>query len=282
MSNIKKFFIFIILILIFSCKKEKNTDFDFSPFPVYDQDFDVILLIGQSNTCSGRGFDPKLDTTNSLVFQLGRYEENNLKIIPAKEPLSNLSLDSAKIGFATTFSNLYIRNGYLKSGRKLLLIPCGKGGTGFISHEWNRGDTLYKDAVRRAKGVLALNTRNKLVCILWHQGEQDVAWRPYQKTLDGFINSIRNDIVGNINVPFILGGMVPYWTEKSEWRIKQQSIISNTPLRDKFTGYADPNLPFLIKKVDDEVDMVHYDAIGLRILGVRYFNEYCRIINESK
>ena len=45
--------------------------------------------------------------------------------------------------------------------------------------------------------------------------------------LDDFINDIRNDL-NAFDIPFILGGMVPFWVDKNDERIKQQEIISKT------------------------------------------------------
>ena len=76
------------------------------------------------------------------------------------------------------------------------------------------------------------------------------------------------------DVPFILGGMVPFWVDKYDERIKQQEIISSTVNRHNLTGYADPELPFRIEKEDNFFDEIHFDAPGQRELGKSTLNIY--------
>lgn len=129
-----------------------------------------------------------------------------------------------------------------KKNRFLLLIPCGKGVTGFKYKEWNLNCLLFIDAVKRVNYALSLNKNNHLVAILWHQGEEDVNYSDYQHELDMMIKGFRKYIYYNDaeNKPFILGGMVPYWVSQDEGRIKQQEIIKDTQNRLKNIGYADP------------------------------------------
>ena len=113
----------------------------------------------------------------------------------------------------------------------------------------------------------------KLVGILWHQGENDVDNLDYKKHLDTFISNIRAEF-GDSTTPFILGGMVPHWVQQAENRINQQKIISSTPNRINYTGYADPVAEAIIFKPDNTYDDIHYDAAGMRKLGKRYFKAY--------
>ena len=94
--------------------------------------------------------------------------------------------------------------------------------------------------------------------------------------MDNFIISLRDDLKA-YNVPFILGGMVPFWVEQDNNRIVQQQIIANTVNRHNLVGYADPEIPFRIEKEDNSFNMVHYNAQGQRELGKRYFDEFLEL-----
>ena len=242
-----------------------------------DNSYDIILVIGQSNTHQGIGLDYILDRPFDDIKQLGRFNENNYKIIEAKEPLDHLSKLPDNIGFALTFAKEY-EKAYLKSGRNILIIPGGMGCTGFASNYWNVGDTLYVDAVERTNYVLK-HFNSKLVAILWHQGEDDIWNMIYQQSLDSMIVNMRKDITGNnINVPFILGGLVPYWVDQDSNRYLLNRIIENTVIRIAKTGYANPRIPYVIVKPDNDYISLHFDAAGQREMGRRYFSEYKKIV----
>ena len=129
----------------------------------------------------------------------------------------------------------------------------------------------------RVKYVISNFPNSQLVAILWHQGEMDVGNTEYKKDLDTFIKDIREEL-DCVNTSFILGGMVPYWVNQTQGRKDQQHIISDTPNRIQGTGYADPNLPFIIEKVNNDEDAVHYNAEGMREIGRRYFSEFEKLI----
>ena len=61
--------------------------------------------------------------------------------------------------------------------------------------------------------VMENNPGSELTAILWHQGESDVGSVSYENDLDNFIYDIRSDL-NAFDVPFILGGMVPFWVDK--------------------------------------------------------------------
>ena len=224
------------------------------------------------------GYDLELDKKVKDIKQLGRFGNDNMKIIDATEPLHNHTASENKIGFGLTFSKL-LKN-YLNTEKNIILVPCGFGGTGFAQNNWNKGDELYADAVSRVRHVIENNPGSELTAILWHQGESDVGSMSYENDLDNFINDIRSDISA-FDVPFILGGMVPFWVDESDQRIKQQEIISNTVNRHNLIGYANPELPFRIEKEDNFFDEIHFDAAGQRELGKRYFNEYLRLKSDD-
>jgi hypothetical protein len=242
-----------------------------------EQSYNVILIIGQSNTHYGIGFDPVLDAPMSEIKQLGRFRNENMRVIDATEPLHHHTRQENKIGLGLAYAKLMHK--YLKDNKEILIIPSAYAGTGFQNNGWNQGNDLYEDAVKRVKHVISTNPENKLVSILWHQGENDVGNSNYQKYLDDFIVNIRNDLEAE-TVPFILGGMVPYWVRQRDSRKNQQMIISSSTERHDYIGYADPESPFVIQKNNNNVDQIHYDAKGQRELANRYFEQFVKIIEK--
>ena len=241
--------------------------------PVASDKFDIFVVMGQSNTLVGPGYDSILDHGHPRIFQLGRYQENNLKVISSKDPLENYDVIENNIGFAMTFSKLYVHE-FLASDRNLIIIPCGKGGSGFADRNWNRGDDLYLDAVMRINYTLNNFPGSEVKAILWQQGEDDIDNPSYQTALDSMIVNLRTDCKTDYVIPFVLGGMVPFWVDQSESRRLQECIIKDTPNRISHCSFADPREPCRISKEHDEVDDIHFDAMGQRILGIRYFKAY--------
>lgn len=265
----KRIFILLLpfLSLLLTCSNESSLE--------TEKTYNVLLIAGQSNTHYGNGLDPNLDSPMSEIKQLGRFGEDDMKIIDAIEPLQHHTMQSNKIGYSLTYAKLI--HEYLKETKEIIIIPCGFGGTSFQANHWNQDNVLYNDAIKRVKHVMSNNPGSKLVSILWHQGESDVGNSNYQKNLDDFIVNIRNDLEAE-SVPFILGSMVPYWVNQRDSRKNQQVIISSSIDRHDYIGYADPESPFVIQKNDNTVDQVHYDAKGQRELANRYFEQFVKLI----
>jgi hypothetical protein len=264
------FFQCLILLVVASCRKD---------FPDHSEiGYDVILVAGQSNTHWGWGFDAQLDKSDERIFQLGRFKENDFRVIAAEEPLDHHTKKKNRIGFALPFAKLYA-NAFLEDDRAVIIIPCGRAGSGFKNNRWNKGDYCYEDAVERTQFVLNNFRNSKLIAVLWQQGEDDISNLNYQQNLDQFIADMRSDL-GAPEVPFILGGMVPFWVEQDSLRMQTQQIIQSTKLRLENIGYADPSAPLIISKVADSLDVLHYSAEGLRELGMRYFAAYLELRKE--
>ena len=56
------------------------------PIQASDEVYDVFLVAGQSNTLNGCCKDPDIQKVDTLIVQLGRFDDDNLKLIPAREP----------------------------------------------------------------------------------------------------------------------------------------------------------------------------------------------------
>lgn len=262
---------FFLCFFLLSCNPEKSFVSENTAVA-----YDVFPVMGQSNVNFGNGLDAALDKSDPRIKQLGRFGSNNYRIIPATDPLEHFVVAQNCNGFAMTFALNYLTH-YWENKREVLLIPAAENGSSFRYKRWNKGDTLYNDVLARIKYVLQKYPGSKVKGFLWHQGESDVYWgRDYAWLLDRMISSLRSDIAGRAgdSIPFILGGLVPYWVDKYPAAKITDSVISETPGRLPMIGYASARIPFIIEKPVNYTDEVHFDAAGQRELGKRYFEAY--------
>lgn len=200
-----------------------------------------------------------------------------MTVVPAAEPLDFISRNAERIGFSVAFAKKLLQ--HRVTDNQIIIIPCGSGGTGFVSNDWNPGDQLYEDVLTRTEFVLNVFPNSHLKGILWQQGEKEVNRNSphFEEDLDRFIDQLRRDL-GDTTVPFILGGMVPYWINLDSSRIPYQEVIKTRKDVHDYVEYADPELPFVIEKTKPDKDPIHYDALGQRWLAERYFQAYLRLV----
>jgi hypothetical protein len=255
--------------------------------------YDVVLLTGQSNMVGygAGGIEPVYfdygDPRISQYAGSGIYFD---QLIAAIDPLFHHEQKAGCIGHAMTFAKqlLPVR----PTNRRVLLVPCAHGSTGFTTSSepsppagytfaaggsWDttggaKGINLYEFAIAQANQAIALNPNNKLVAILWLQGEADaanaVSQATYAADLDALIAGFRANITGAATVPFVLGQMLP---ERIAALSAYQTINLahiDTPRRNTKcafyygpTGYGDPAVS----------PPLHYESEGQRRLGVKAY-----------
>ncbi len=163
----------------------------------------ILCVAGQSNAV---GYDESVISEDYLnnfekdrLFQLGFYEEENLKIIPLKElvhnfqdmrPYSNPANYKSNLGnkgIHLPLANLLLN--VIPSDYNLLIIPCAYGGTGFLADKngiydqntlkpvnctyWGIDSPFYKAMKDRIAYALDLNENNLFLGTVWIQGEND-------------------------------------------------------------------------------------------------------------
>ena len=137
-------------------------------------------------------------------------------------------------------------------------------------------DVLYLQMMEMTKTALELNPVNKLVALLWHQGENDVVndvtYEYYYENLTKLINSVR-ETFGEI--PFIAGNFVlDDWMK--DYPIGCVNVIKAQ--RDICAGIG--KAAFVetdgleSNKINGNNDTVHFCREALNQLGIRYFNAY--------
>lgn len=264
--------------------------------------YDVIVLAGQSNM-QGNGLGPSLNKEwqiqpeimmlkgefNAKVAQAAYGNEyleievsDEYEIVPAQER-NNGGVIAAVLG--NYFAEFYKKND-LEKGRKILLIQTAVGGTGFAKRHWGLNDVLYKRLVNMTKQALEMNSANRLVAFLWHQGEHD-AFEPlemgeeerrqtYKKNLAALIGDYRLKFGVQ---PFVCANFSKFWVD--DYPVQCRAIISAIKEVVKNT----PKAAFVENTFDLEVndqavgngDAVHFSRRANEILAKRYYEEYIKL-----
>ena len=160
-----------------------------------------VGVIGRADTAGATDTDWTTTTLNGRVFQLP-YDVNGdadgnvttSTITAASTPLDfpstipsggtwpDVSGEVAgKAGPYKAFAEgilPYIRG----QKRRLLFVPVAKGGTGFATNDWNKGNKMYNAAVNATSRALAKHPLNTLLGIVWSQGQTDYHSYTYNQT----------------------------------------------------------------------------------------------------
>lgn len=174
--------------------------------------FDIIIQAGQSNA-EGYGFGQVKDpyVPCDKVF----YLNQDFTISQACEKVKGNEIQT---NWSLSFSREYINAGMLNDDRKLLILRCAVGGTGFSDNRWGMKDDLYLLMMEMIRTALALNSENRLIAMLWHQGETDagnkVSYEIHYANLINLFNSVKSAFKVE-NLPFIAGDFVQEWKNEN-------------------------------------------------------------------
>ncbi|EKQ6926338.1 DUF1737 domain-containing protein, partial [Escherichia coli] len=225
----------------------------------------VVVLAGQSNSMSyGEGLplpetydrpDPRIKqlARRSTVIPGGAACKYN-DIIPADHCLHDVQdmsrlnhpkADVAKGQYGTVGQGLHIAKKllpFIPANAGILLVPCCRGASAFTtgadgtysesagasesSLRWGVGKPLYQDLVSRTKAALAKNPKNRLLAVVWMQGEGDAAVGTHAQHTGLFtamVNQFRTDLAGQASqctggnasaVPWICGDTTYFWKQR--------------------------------------------------------------------
>ncbi|EPB0303891.1 DUF6645 domain-containing protein, partial [Escherichia coli] len=189
---------------------------------------------------------------------------------------------------------------YIPQNAGILLVPCSRGGSAFTtgadgtfseasgasadSSRWGVGNPLYQDLVSRTKAALAKNPKNKLLAVVWMQGEADLASGSQQHNglFTTMVQQFRTDlsqlaaqcVSGNATtVPWICGDTTYYWknagTDKYEavyggYKGKEAQNIFFVPFLTDENGQ---NTPTNAPAEDPDIVAVGYYGAASRTQG---------------
>ncbi|EEZ5175362.1 DUF1737 domain-containing protein [Escherichia coli] len=225
----------------------------------------VVVLAGQSNSMAyGEGLplpetydrpDPRIKqlARRSTVTPGGAACKYN-DIIPADHCLHDVQdmsrlnhpkADVAKGQYGTVGQGLHIAKKllpFIPANAGILLVPCCRGASAFTtgadgtysesagasenSLRWGVGKPLYQDLVSRTKAALAKNPKNRLLAVVWMQGEGDAAVGTHAQhsgLFTAMVNQFRTDLAGQASqctggnasaVPWICGDTTYFWKQR--------------------------------------------------------------------
>jgi len=205
-----------------------------------DQIYDIIIIIGQSNSVGYASNEYTFDNPEGVTYSMrdakylsnytddfdNKFDENirtfttDNRIVPAFEQLDsgNGVGRRGKYGFGLSFARQYIKEGKLIDGRKILLINRGFGGTGFfnVGSRWNHylDNNLYDKAINSIKmAKSAIHSSSEVKAILWHQGEADVSG-----IFDSSVRNSSNNLTrfGEISANFKLSTRASYTEDEAK------------------------------------------------------------------
>lgn len=244
--------------------------------------FDIFIQAGQSNS-EGYGFGEVENPYNPC--QQVYYLTNEFMIERAREQLTQ---NKAQSNFGLPFVREYIERGMLGEGRKILIIRAAAGGTGWADHRWGMTDDLYLRMMDMIETALSLNPENKLIALLWHQGETDAqkgaSFETHYNNLKNLLVSVREKF-GVSDLPFITADFVHSW--------KCENVELCTPVIDAIRAVCRDCPPAAFIETDGLLsnlqelgynplgwlDIIHFSRKAIYELAHRYFEAFIDLQN---
>ncbi len=219
-------------------------------------DFDIYLLIGQSNMAGRAQITDDLRDPIKGCYVLNEHAE----WAPSNNPLniySAIRKDPSwqKLGLGYSFAQTMRK---ISPHREIGLVVNAKGGSKIES--WAKGTEFFKSAVSRTK--FAINNGGKLKGILWHQGEANYqAADEHLPKLVQLVTDLRAEF-NDDTLPFICGQINP---------TREDAI----PMNEQLIQLPDhlPHTSCVLSKGLTMQDSWHFDTEGQLELGKRYAKE---------
>lgn len=260
--------------------------------------YDIIILAGQSNAeGKGRGpvtrefvpnqrihfmkddANPKCSSENGVIKLAMKWPAVNTVSV-ADEQVT----DKGKIGcFALQFAEKYAEE-YLEDDRKVLIINANAGGTGFARPEWGVGNPMHVRMIAMLEAALGLNPENRVVAILWSQGEHDSFenpdWDPVKRytTHKANLTATFKDLykkLGDRSVPLIACGFSQPFCQKLPEATAAVLRAIREVIADFDGGFVETEgLLTNGQTLPDCKDICHYSRQSLHILGGMFFEKY--------
>jgi hypothetical protein len=183
--------------------------------------------------------------------------------------------------------------------RRVLLVPAAQGSTSLTRVDavqkftWDPSPehgsveagltNLYANATTQIDNALALDPDNRLVAIIWAQGESDanaIASAPTAagrtaakaKYADRLLE-LESGLAARYGaVPFLVGGMVPEWIGSNGPRQDIDAVHRGLSTLRPEVAYV----PGVSGHANAGEDFIHYDAAGARLMGAGFYAAYLR------
>lgn len=249
----KTILILFIALCMISCTDEKIQP-DLKPTAQYD----LYLMIGQSNMVGYAPLEPADTAVISGVYLLDREGE----IIPASAPLNRFStvrfMGQTYYGLGSAFA----KKMRFETGHYILLVANARGGSAVMEWQKDCAYNFYSEAVRRTREALAYPGVT-LKGILWHQGESDCTRTNfeeyYYRILGDIVDDFRADF-GIPDLPFVVGETYYGATYANQMNPVIRKVQDYIPYSDWVSAEGCGTLG----------DNIHFSHDGYDILGDRY------------
>lgn len=226
-------------------------------------EFDVYLLIGQSNM-AGRDEIGVLDQEplqNSFLFNGENWEVATVPLNRFSTVRKDIKYQKLNPGY--TFAKKLAEY----TNRGIGLVVNARGGTKI--EQWEKGYTgpndynLYEEAVAQ---LLKAKKDGVFKGIIWHQGESNQSSSStYMPKFKKFVQDLRTDLDAE-NV-FFVAGEINQWRAASE---PMNQVIRSIAKHINHSSYVKSNG---LKPINNDLNDPHFDAFSQRILGNRYADE---------
>lgn len=250
-------------------------------FDPTDVGYDIVVVAGQSNA-SGRGqeFDAvRYDPPNDRIYQFGSVGAYANVISVAVEPLAHLDSTTQSVyqGPGLLFSRWLLET--LSPNRRILIVPCGYGNTGFSGGGPNTWDpaygagSLYERTIAQVNAAYAAAGPNtRVAAFVWHQGEYDsgMTANAYAAKLDALIDGFRTRCLGaSSTTPFLVGRLDGTSLSGGGYSAIDSAHV-DTPNRKTYTATAAAVGRAGVLDYGD----AHFRSAGQRVLARNYFDAY--------
>ena len=253
----------------------------YTVFAEVPKDFDVYLLIGQSNM-AGRGPLEAKDTTDVIegVWLLNADGVPE----PAVAPLNRYSTIRKELSLQGYNPGCeFGRRMHQETGHPILLVVNARGGSHIAEWQPDNSNGYFKDAVTRTREAMKYG---KLKGILWNQGETDVQKKTwdYPEKFCRMISTLRAEL-GADEVPVVIGQVGRWnWAPKEDIERFNDSIVPATAGLVPTCTYVSSE--GLERRFKDKERDPHYGRDAQIELGRRYAEAINSLLprnhNESK
>lgn len=249
--------------------------------------YDIILESGQSNAV-GYGHGPAAKsyvpdprvlyyTAGEPVDESYTQDDNYSVCVAGERSRPDLAPGDTLGDLSLSFAEKYLEAGLLAPDRKLLIVRTAVGGTGFLKHYWAVGDPLYQRMLKLTDEALALNPENRLVAMLWHQGEHEAAFlndpQRYHHQLKAVVDGVRSRY-GLPELPFVCGGFCQEWAVEHQPACDQIMDVIRGVAREVGGAYVETGDLRSNNQLLNDGDIIHFCKEDLQELGRRYFNAF--------
>lgn len=232
--------------------------------------WDIFVFAKAQSNCIGRanirpGIDDDYSQVAGKVFQFGYSSQT---VSPATNPLDHVNENPGQMGPWLEFVKPLVP--LLVGQRKILLVPCGQGGTSYAGNHWNPGNSLDNNAKARTASALALSGGANRICgLLSILGESDAdAGASAASLFQSRYQTAYSDWIANVpgftaSTPWIMGTINP---AKPNATTINNALFNLAAANDAMQCIDCRDLSFF--------DADHYDAPSLATIGQRFAAAY--------